>query len=289
MHLQYQGGRLRRDKETSDDDVYQPGFFEPTLASYVCFSQILAWLLAGETVLMRISSDVAFVDNLIWLAYVFLFYATRSVGGAIIKIKNDCGEAHFCSFAKVVANVVALNPGPLMKYYKEHYSGRDKRRAESHAFLLRSLICDIAFGKLPFHSADETSFKASLVEMIRVTNALLGEWVVADPADSTNTKHIFVPLSEDVAKQVRSSAGGTRPPDGKTAAEHKANFRDFCDVCGSTKNLKRCSRCLVGRFCSSDCQKDGFEEHRKVCFDGKTVREMGPATELLVPWGRSPN
>jgi hypothetical protein len=57
--------------------------------------------------------------------------------------------------------------------------------------------------------------------------------------------------------------------------EHRAKVKDYCDCCGGEGDLKRCSRCLVARFCSVGCQRRAHAEHKKVCFDGKLVRKEG--------------
>ncbi|GAQ90657.1 hypothetical protein KFL_006680060 [Klebsormidium nitens] len=41
-----------------------------------------------------------------------------------------------------------------------------------------------------------------------------------------------------------------------------------CDQCGALKSpgeLKRCSRCKSARYCSAQCQRADWKEHRKTC------------------------
>lgn len=48
---------------------------------------------------------------------------------------------------------------------------------------------------------------------------------------------------------------------------------DSCDVCGLVARehqLKRCSRCQIGRVCGPECSKKGWPFHKKVCFDAKS-------------------
>ena len=39
-----------------------------------------------------------------------------------------------------------------------------------------------------------------------------------------------------------------------------------CHVCTNTgEHLKKCSRCLMARYCSAECQRAAYPEHKKTC------------------------
>lgn len=61
---------------------------------------------------------------------------------------------------------------------------------------------------------------------------------------------------------------------------------DLCDGCGTqSKELKRCSRCLVGRFCTPECQKRTWKHHKVVCFDASFAPIVGHGPRLEA-WSR---
>lgn len=41
----------------------------------------------------------------------------------------------------------------------------------------------------------------------------------------------------------------------------------FCNSCGTLAQLSRCSRCKMVWYCSVDCQKSDFTQHKRVCRD----------------------
>lgn len=46
---------------------------------------------------------------------------------------------------------------------------------------------------------------------------------------------------------------------------------DMCRFCGIENSTKSCSRCMVAKYCSKDCQVKDWEilNHKAVCFDSK--------------------
>ena len=54
-----------------------------------------------------------------------------------------------------------------------------------------------------------------------------------------------------------------------------------CQNCGVTdKKLSQCSRCHFERYCSTECQKTAWPEHKKVCLMGLEIKKHFPSPEL---------
>lgn len=45
---------------------------------------------------------------------------------------------------------------------------------------------------------------------------------------------------------------------------HKIKLRE-CSNCRKIGNMSKCSRCLSVYYCNSDCQKNQWKEHKKIC------------------------
>ena len=63
-----------------------------------------------------------------------------------------------------------------------------------------------------------------------------------------------------------------------------------CGVCDgnsdreeATKNLKRCSGCYIARYCSRECQKRHFKDHKEVCGYIKNLKEIIDKLEVKHP------
>ena len=54
---------------------------------------------------------------------------------------------------------------------------------------------------------------------------------------------------------------------------------DVCSVCGSTSDLKRCSRCKKVSYCCIEHQKKDWTTHKKLC--GKTSVVTDQVVTLL--------
>ncbi|KAI0270594.1 hypothetical protein BC834DRAFT_1031182 [Gloeopeniophorella convolvens] len=51
----------------------------------------------------------------------------------------------------------------------------------------------------------------------------------------------------------------------RRAGEEVLLGEDGCGVCGKEGKMKSCSACYVVRYCSSECQKSDWKEHKKLC------------------------
>ena len=57
----------------------------------------------------------------------------------------------------------------------------------------------------------------------------------------------------------------------KASAVHESPVVMCCVMCGSTEDVKRCSRCKSAKYCSQGCQKEHWSEHAGLC---KTIHEL---------------
>ena len=55
------------------------------------------------------------------------------------------------------------------------------------------------------------------------------------------------------------------------------------DVEEAAKNLKRCSGCYIARYCSRECQKRHFKDHKEVCGYVKNLKEIIDKLEVKHP------
>ena len=51
----------------------------------------------------------------------------------------------------------------------------------------------------------------------------------------------------------------------------------------TAKNLKRCSGCYIARYCSRECQKRHFKDHKEVCGYVKNLKEIIDKLEVKHP------
>lgn len=231
----------------------------------------------NDTILMRISSDVAFLDSLAVVGqfavfHYIPFYQTEDDDYDFL----ECGEKLFSHVVNIICNSVALNPSFWIKFQKEFYRGESKQRT-SPVFKLRRIALDF-FAKLEYGKLMRTqnaNVKTYLHRLIVALSVLLGEQAITIVEDGSDT-FTFEPLPKDYDGRLPFLAAAAHMPEELFQAR-KTELRDYCDHCGSSANLKRCSRCLAGRFCSADCQRAGFKEHQKLCFDNTVGRKRGAA------------
>ncbi|KAJ7488135.1 hypothetical protein FB451DRAFT_732577 [Mycena latifolia] len=61
---------------------------------------------------------------------------------------------------------------------------------------------------------------------------------------------------------------------GPSSSEIRSNVRSYFQVCSGCRNkasktaqLKQCSRCLIARYCSKECQAADWKTHKETCAD----------------------
>jgi len=53
---------------------------------------------------------------------------------------------------------------------------------------------------------------------------------------------------------------------------------DICANCLESENLKTCTRCRIAKYCSAQCQKEDFPDHKKAC---KRIKKLTDKVEEL--------
>jgi hypothetical protein len=73
------------------------------------------------------------------------------------------------------------------------------------------------------------------------------------------------PAHKDVCKATSAVPAAAGAKGAGTGAGAGASA-DSCDCCGkSDGKMSKCSKCLVARYCSSECQRKAWPTHKKVC------------------------
>ncbi|KZT67860.1 hypothetical protein DAEQUDRAFT_672474 [Daedalea quercina L-15889] len=119
------------------------------------------------------------------------------------------------------------------------------------------------YGEIPLLSAFQLG-DARVVELLMEFGADLD---IPD-ADGTTGRSMFVntgaTVTAAVMKWIRKRTGEQRPLDGK-----------MCAKCGKTDvPLKICSKCHAAKYCSAECQRADWREHKQACTPFDTVTSV---------------
>lgn len=245
---------------------------------------IACWTVSCPAVAKRITSDTCLLESLLKVALFGVRYVSLvddDVDSEVIMNTQKAQRAHrlFGLVLEVIYFVVPLNAVSLAKDMRERYPGELLHicpAAQLRAQLL-SLRYELIKKKGLEREAEGTEANRlddALGGAISMTNILLGHSIIVDADDPKGFK--YVPMLEGLAKGIAKRTVS------EYATAENGSIVDFCDVCGlASNNLKRCSQCLVARFCNPECQRNGYSEHKKVCFDGKTGRTTGVTEAML--------
>jgi hypothetical protein len=78
--------------------------------------------------------------------------------------------------------------------------------------------------------------------------------VARDVAEGARLLWLAAAQGEDSARQLLAPLAGER-----------AYVSACCMGCGATRKLKACAKCKVARFCTAECQKRTWSEHKPHC------------------------
>lgn len=226
----------------------------------------LAWANHCETVNMRVSLDVEFLETLAFLSLASL----RTVPSPHERNWRAPPTVFLFAFAsQIMGQAVSLNPGPWMKFHRERYAVLQPGW-KTFTYLLRELAVELFLAVPPEQQDFPTQMLVKMLpSVVHAMSLVLAEYMDVNEDGTIE----FRPLPSDPQEWTPYLTRATSL--GKDPTDRKQGLLDYCDVCGSSGELKRCSRCLVGRFCSVECQREGYAEHKKVCFEGKAARSEG--------------
>lgn len=245
------------------------------------------WAIGNECINARLAPDIVLLEGALEVIRLALTFATArgkpTMGppnSTYARVEASGVMTTLLGAVPMILETGALNPSPWMRSHKQRFATGSEPPNASPCFVLRRLILDILDSSKPILAESErpadmsTRFRQTLGKLAILLSIVQGEYLEIEwphgpgigsprfslaksqlpPTDSAEWTQLLAMLVND---QTYSTI------------KHKDVVRDFCDVCGSSQELKRCSRCLVGRFCSAECQKTGYPMHKRVCFDGK--------------------
>lgn len=227
-----------------------------------------SWLDWSDSVANRISCHISFLDSLVRIMFFALEFVKSDqpdhFGYETAKNVTHVG-------ARVVATVLWWNPVPWSKFQKQQF-GEPESRKESAPWKFRELAIDLMKTE-PKQRADGSDWGEklikSLVGMVYGLSIVLGEYVpvqVDDRKVNVKLPFKFKPLPENRQDWTQGLRAAVLLAGETFRTDDIACHKDFCDVCNASGDLKRCSRCLAARYCSTDCQRNDYKYHKSRCF-----------------------
>ena len=122
---------------------------------------------------------------------------------------------------------------------------------------VRKLVMELPVGRLPiFFTAVNTTKQATVLSIFRHWGEL-GCKLRANGGMIVNKDDFTITLGEDQDVLVDWEVDTTHP---ERAGRYKR-----CGKCNSLDNLQLCSSCRGIHYCSAQCQKDDWQEHKVEC------------------------
>lgn len=260
----------------------------------------VAWSMYVDAINMRVASDPVVLEGIANILRLALWFHTRPIAeqekmktyckGSSVPAASDDGSTQYRLDRFVVSTVCtlsfpfSLNASAWIKYQKEHYvpESREPFTRSKVSKLLQQAL-DIWENPGDLSDRDNLALYDVLPNIVTLASLVLELEAVYEELDGASTIDVtFRPLrSTEHADLEPILSRITRKNYNGSVLDRKRLLVDYCDNCNSTQNLKRCSRCLVARFCSVECQRAARVEHKKVCFDGKAARSEGITLEQL--------
>lgn len=240
--------------------------------------QLVTWTVNSDAISMRMALDVVLLDSLAKIAGLALWLLCKTaVVGGLEDVDGTC--AVVSSARLIFRQILTRNPSYWIKFQKERNPPEVPMKGLSPPALARKMAANMLImldkPTTPPRN-DVEDFPSVCRQMVPMMSLILGERATPDAESELGYK--FEP---DRGDWVHTMASILQYPE-EFMRQRKLFLKDFCDVCGKAADLKRCSKCLVGRFCSAECQRTGYSEHKKVCFDGKAARTEGLRPSQIV-------
>lgn len=212
--------------------------------------QIISSLVGiSDAVAKRVSHDWAFIETVLLLA-------ECSVNIAIIHYSNEPWKSisvYLFLYCKLILYAIhTADLSPVTKAFQNHFPTPQERATKSSVYRLWSILCDARYFNKQFYDDKYDHIRELMCTMYQLLEPDLDLLSIEGSTD-------------DLRQSLKDGKH-----ENKESRNNRGIDRDECDNCFIPKtaaDLKRCSHCLVPRYCSAECQKVSWEKHKMVCFD----------------------
>ncbi|KAJ3104609.1 hypothetical protein HDU96_008861 [Phlyctochytrium bullatum] len=139
-----------------------------------------------------------------------------------------------------------------------------------------SILCSCGLGKFPstFVEPKVSEWKKLKKFAVRVAIPVCFSVPTPDNAVDYGSPYGSYPTSNGLESMLmdtmRAMGFGNNAASGATSTpvpqkQNLSQKKGACNKCGSTGELKQCSKCKVAEYCSRECQVADWKEHKKVC------------------------
>lgn len=129
-------------------------------------------------------------------------------------------------------------------------------------------LCSCGLGVFPKgYLADSQTFAVTKENAVRVALPLVFASPISPVAVTEGDYDLVKPNFMSRFKEILSAALGPTSAGDQAQIQAQAPKCLSCgrDKCKDGKDLRRCTRCGVTRYCSRDCQRGDWKDHKKIC------------------------